>query len=390
MKKEDRLLYAVIWTFYGIGGFCLASFVLLGFFLDFIVHAVPSCYFTVDYMASVECGPSFFEKALANYLNFFSHSFSLIFENSFKVARKNEIESWLYILPLIIGTVFLIFLVNVGPFVIAYKLLKRLVWGSPQQRRIAFTYLSLILLPTLCMGALKVYFEPPRFISSMITVDLWHTDLKIERRLLEKWSIVSYPKPEKELSQFEFHYIGSHKYLPFARLEVSYRELDPTFDDDEKVFIKIEPHYEVRTEAELIEKRQKYFDSESPYWNSPVRPVFKPAGRQMGFEVFEFIGSRSGQPDFYLQKNENGGLEKILECTPDTHCVKPFGRGFDQKPCGDEEECKSCKRICTDKSQGTEMLNIEYRFDKKYLGSYFALHQAVLDFVAARTVEKMP
>lgn len=294
---------------------------------------------------------------------------------------------------LLVFAVFLkIFIFLIFPLIIAYKLFKRLVWKrgdyTPQQRRTAAICVFLILSPTFCAGLLKLYIEPPRFINRTITVDLWHADLKIERRHLEKWSLVSYPKPEKELSPFEFHYIGSHKYLPFARLEVSYREMDPTFDDDEKVFIKIEPHYEVRTEAELIEKRQKYFDSESPYRNSPLKPVFKPAGRQMGFEVFEFIGSRSGQPDFYVQKNENGGLESLLECTPDTHCVTPFGRGFDQKPCGDEEECKSCKRICTDKSQGTEMLNIEYRFDKKYLGSYFALHQAVLDFVAAHMVVK--
>lgn len=392
MKKEDRLTYAVIWTFYGIGGFWLASLILLGFFRDFIVELLPACGWTYSSISSLQCGQSFGSRVLSFYLMFFSPYWAL-FLPAFAVFILVSHPS-LGIFGLLFATFALVLLIPIYivPFVIATKLFKRLVWRrgnyTPQQRRNAALCLSLIFLPTFCVGLLKLTMEPPWFINRTITVDLWHADLKMERRHLEKWSLVSYPKPDKEPSAFEMSYNRGYKIFPFARLEVPYRELDPSFDDDEKVFIKIEPHYEVRTEAELAEKRQKYFDYESPFWNSIQHPVFKSAGRYMEFDVFEFAGQRSGQPDFYIRRNAEGKIENLLECTPDTHCVTPFGRGWTQKPCADEDACQSCQRICTDKSLGTEMLNIEYRFDKKYLGSYFALHQEVLDFVAAHTQAK--
>lgn len=392
MEKEGLLLKISFWIFYGIGGFCLSSLILLGFFLNFIVDLIPSCGWGWGSLPSLNCGPSFYGKILSYYLMHFSpFSFSVfILFVYFGVIGpiRPKIMSFLLVFAVILK----IFIFLIVPLIIAYKLFKRLVWKrgdySPQQRRTAAICLSLILLPTFCVGVLKLTVEPPRFINRIITVDLWHADLKIERRHLEKWSLVSYPKPDKEPSAFEMSYNRGYKIFPFARLEVPYRELDPSFDDDEKVFIKIEPHYEVRTEAELAEKRQKYFDYESPFWNSIQHPVFKSAGRYMEFDVFEFAGQRSGQPDFYIRRNAEGKIENLLECTPDTHCVTPFGRGWTQKPCADEDACQSCQRICTDKSLGTELLNIEYRFDKKYLGSYFALHQEVLDFVAAHTQAK--
>ncbi len=399
MKKEDRLTYAVIWTFYGIGGFWLASVILLGCFLNFIVDLIPECGWAHGSIISLDCGQTFTGKALSFYfMKFTPFAAYLLFIVGFYYLRAPflsfpaQFYPAIFSAPLSLFFLALIIPVYIIPFVIAYKLFKRLLWRrgnyTPQQRRTAAVCLSLILLPTYCVGILKLTIEPPRFINRTITVDLWHADLKIERRHLEKWSLVSYPKPDKEPSAFEMSYNRGYKIFPFARLEVPYRELDPTFDDDEKVFIKIEPHYEVRTEAELAEKRQKYFDSESPFWNSIQHPVFKSAGRYMEFDVFEFAGQRSGQPDFYIHKNAEGKIENLLECTPDTHCVTPFGRSWTQKPCADEDACKSCQRICTDKSLGTGMLNIEYRFDKKYLGSYSLMHQKVLDFVAAHTQAK--
>lgn len=390
MKKEDRLTYAVIWTFYGIGGFWLASLILLGFFRDFIVELLPACGWTYSSISSLQCGQSFGSRVLSFYLMFFSPYWAL-FLPAFAVFILVSHPS-LGIFGLLFATFALVLLIPIYivPFVIATKLFKRLVWRrgnyTPQQRRNAALCLSLIFLPTFCVGLLKLTMEPPWFINRTITVDLWHADLKMERRHLEKWSLVSYPKPERDPSLSRFRSIGGHEQPPFAWLEVPYNEINESFDDDENIFIKIEPHYDVRTEAELAEKRQKYFDSESSKWGSKDKPIFKPAGQQMGFAVFE--RQLGGWSDFYIRRNAAGKIENLLECTPDTHCVTPFGRGWTQKPCADEDACKSCQRICTDKSLGTELLNIEYRFDKKYLGSYFALHQEVLDFVAAHTQAK--
>lgn len=389
MKKEGLLLKISVWIFYGIGAFCLSSLILLGFFLNFIVDLIPSCGWGWGSLPSLDCGPSFYGKILSYYLMHFSPFSFSVFILFVYFGVIGPIRPKVMNFLLIFAVLLKIFVFLILPLIIAVKLFKRLVWKrgdyTPKQRRTAAICLLLILLPTFCVGVLKLYVEPPRFINRMITVDLWHVDLKIERRHLEKWSLVSYPKPEKELSPFEFHYIGSHKYLPFARLEVPYRELDPTFDDDEKIFIKIEPHYDMRTEAELIEKRQKYFDFESSKWVSKGKPIFKSDDQKMGFAVFE--RQLGGWSDFYIRRNAEGKIENLLECTPESHCLKKRG-SLSTALCGDEEACKSCTRVCTDKSQGTALLNIEYRFDKKYLGSYFALHQAVLDFVAARTVVK--
>lgn len=390
MEKEGLLLKISVWIFYGIGGFCLSSLILLGFFLNFIVDLIPSCGWGWGSLPSLNCGPSFYGKILSYYLMHFSPFSFSVFILFVYFGVIGPIRPKVMGFVLLFAVILKIFIFLIVPLIIAYKLFKRLVWKrrdySPQQRRTAAICLCLILLPTFCVGILKLTIEPPRFINRTITVDLWHADLKIERRHLEKWSLVSYPKPLNDPSLPGFRLIGSHEKLPFAWLEVPYRELDPSFDDDENIFIKIEPHYDVRTEAELAEKRQKYFDFESSKWGSKDKPIFKPADQQMGFAVFE--RQLGGWSDFYIHKNAEGKIENLLECTPDTHCVTPFGRGWTQKRCADEDACKSCQRICTDKSLGTEMLNIEYRFDKKYLGSYFALHQEVLDFVAARVTPK--
>ncbi len=387
MKKEDRLLFLIKWIFYGIGGVCLASFMLVGFFREFIVDLVPSCYFSVDFRASIECGPSFFENVLASYLNFFSHSAVSIPFDPFSILLHAGYLSWFTVPLLIIATLFLFFLVEISPLIVVYALSKRLVWGrryySSRQQRIAFICFCLILLPTFCMGVLKLYLEPPRFINRTITIDLWHTDLKIEQRYLDKWSIMSPVRPAEKPEEHSNFLISLDTY-PFARIEIPYREIVPSLVDDEKIFIYITPHYNVMTAYDLAEERKKNFDDESANFFSD----YKPANKQNEFEVFEPFGTveKGYKPAYYVHRGKGGKINNLFECTPDTHCsAKTF---WDFEPCENEEACKSCLRVCTDKSLGTETLNIEYRFDKKYLDSYFVLHQEVLDFVAAHTVAK--
>ncbi len=392
MKKEDRLLFLIKWVFYGIGGVWLANLILLAFFMSFMIDLIPSCGWAGWDIGYIDCGQSFYGQFLSFYfmrLSAFVGFFLLILV--FSLLHSPYYPAF-FTFPLAVFLLVLLILIYIVPFIIAYKIFKRLTWRrrdySPQQRRKAFINFCLILLPTLCVGLLKLYIEPPGFINRTITVDLWHADLKIERRFLYKWTLVSLPRPEKELSSFEMHYMHGYKIFPFALLDVSYRDIDPSFADDEEIMITIKPHYEALTKGELLENRQKHFDSDLSRFTFGHKSSYKPAGRHMEFEVLEFTGQRSGEPDFYIHKNEGGKIENLLECTPDTHCITPFGRGYNQKPCENEDACKTCLRVCTDKSQGTGMLDIEYRFDKKYLDSYFVLHQAVLDFVAARTVAK--
>lgn len=400
MKKEDILLKTVIWVFYGIGGFWLASIILLGFFLNFIVDLIPECGWTHGSISVLDCGHSLKGKVLSSYFASFTPyiGYFLVIVSAYYfyapfVNFPSQFHPAIFNTPLSVFLLALLIPIYIVPFVIAYKVFKRLVWRrrdySLQQQRSAFIFLGLILLPTLCVGLLKLYIEPPRFINRTITVDLWHADLKIERRFLDKWTLVSLPKPEKEFPFLMIHSRG-YKIFPYARLEVSYRDLNPSFADDGKILITVKPHFDAMTAHELSEKLQKTLDNELSQFTFGHKSGYKPAGRQMDFEVLEFTGQRSGQPDFYLHKDAEGQIQNLLECTPDTHCITPFGRGWNQKPCENEDACKSCLRVCTDKSQGTGMLDIEYRFDKKYLDSYFVLHQEVLDFVAARTVVKSP
>jgi hypothetical protein len=399
MKKEDRLLFLIKWVFYGIGGVWLANIILLGCFLNFIVDLIPECGWAHGSITVLDCGQTFKGKFLSSYFMkftpfaaYFLFIFSFYYLSAPFVSFPAKFYPAIFSAPLSLFFLALLIPVYLVPLFIAYKFFKPLMWRradySPQQRRKAFINFCLILLPTLCVGLLKLYIEPPRFINRTITVDLWHSDLKIERRFLYKWTLVSLPRPEKELSSFEMHYMHGYKIFPFALLDVSYRDIDPSFADDEEIMITIKPHYEALTKGELLENRQKHFDSDLSRFTFGHKSSYKPAGRHMEFEVLEFTGQRSGEPDFYIHKNEGGKIENLLECTPDTHCITPFGRGYNQKPCENEDACKTCLRVCTDKSQGTGMLDIEYRFDKKYLDSYFVLHQAVLDFVAARTVAK--
>ncbi|MCB1841053.1 MAG: hypothetical protein KDI61_12450 [Alphaproteobacteria bacterium] len=380
MKKEGLLLKIVVRIFYGIGGFWLANLILLGFFLNFIVDLIPECGWAGWELSYIHCGQSFYSKLLSSYFMTFTPFVAFFLLIVSIHYMQFPYYPLLFVFPV---TLFFLILVYIVPFTAAYELLKRLSWRrrdySPQQRRTAFLCLCLILLPTFSTGLLKLYIEPPWFINRTITVDLWQADLKIERRYLDKWSLV-YPFPKKlpHVNNFT-NFIP--KAGPFARIEVSYSNVDPSFNDEGRILMKITPHRAMMTETELSEKRQKYFEYESKKWSAP-----KPAGRYLEFEIFE--RQLGGWPDFYIHKNAQGQIENILECTPDTHCVTPFGRGWNQKPCKNEEECKSCLRVCTDKSLGTGMLNIEYTFDKKYLESYFALNQAVLDFVAAHTVAK--
>src|SRR5688572_23154553 len=55
-----------------IGVFSLASFLLLGIFLNFIVDISPSCYFTDALIVYVECGKGLFNDVLQFYLQVFA------------------------------------------------------------------------------------------------------------------------------------------------------------------------------------------------------------------------------------------------------------------------------------------------------------------------------
>lgn len=296
-----------------------------------------------------------------------------------------------------------IILISIGTsFRIIYKILKRLTWKraaySGKERLIASLLLLISLTPVLSILAVKFYVEPPKSSGRIITVDMWHSQLNIPRYYLEDWSLINIERPATEPRGTLGHPIhGRRKANPFANLYVSYKEIDPSLTEDEKISIRLVPHYSLLNEVELFQKREDYLQSviKKTYRRKVEgfkvdHPLYEPVEVTENWEIYKSAVDASGyEPDIYVHKNDQGKIENILECTPRGHCAKKRGPNSWSLPkCKNEDECLKCTRICEDNSFGNTENFISYSFDKKYLDTYFDRHQKILNFIASHTARK--
>ena len=378
-----------------IGIFSLASFIFLGLYLRFIVDIIPSCYFTDALIVYVECGNGFWDGVLKFYFQFFSPflimwmvpllGYGLVMSLlSFKILP--------FLTSLLLTTVLLISIIT--SIRIAYKILKRLTWwtgGYEQKDRALALMLSvLILIPSAVAMGLKYYLAPPQSSDRIITIDMWHNEFSIQRHYLHDWSLVDIERPAQEPSAFASIGRRGRNIHPFASIDISYNEIDPSFDEGKKVRIGIAPHYNLMTEQGLYKKREKYLEGKKAR-QSRGEALYAPVQRLPHWELYEPVKPLIYERNILIHRNAQGQIENILECTPKTHCAQRMGLSGTRLPkCKTPEECENCSRVCDESSFGTTTMNVRYTFDKKYLDSYFDRHKKIIEFVNTHTTPKTP
>jgi len=344
-----------------IGIFSLASFLVLGLFLRFIVDILPPCYFTGELFEYVECGKGFLGKLLNFYFSNFSSLVNWVFLVFALVESVISFNVAAFFLTLLLC--FIIALSVLTSFRMAYMISKKLIWKrtayNQQEKSFAFLLLLIVLSPTISTGLLKYYIKPPQSSGRIITIDMWHNELSIPRRYLQDWSLVGITRPAEERGLRGKNF---RKKSPFANLYMSAKEIDSSLPEGEKVSIRIAPHYNVMSNEDLFQTRENYLQtriSENEY--KIERPLYETSEIVKEWEIYKSATASSGyKPDIYIHRRTDGKIENILECT----------------------------RICNESSFGTSEYLIQYSLDKKDLNNYFDLHQKILNFIETHSTAK--
>lgn len=360
------------WILDVLGIFSLASFLVLGLFLSFIVDVYPSCYFANATIVYVECDKGLLSGFLKFYFQFFSPltvSIVLLFSYGlFVSAAQLNFFAFLYILFLFSSALLPIVLA----FRIIFKISKRLLWKrgayETKDRHVAMLMLLFVLCPSVFVLALKSYIVPPQSSARIITVDMWHSKLSFPRYQLKDWSLTDIERPAVEPNGFSHLMYPREKLSPFMNLDISYREIDPSFVGEEKISIRLVPHYNVLSEEALFQKREEYLQGEfkKQYRKREekfkiVHPLYESVEKIKDWEIYKSaIDAPGNNPDIYVHRNEQGEIQNILECIPRAHCAE--------------------------KSFGTAQYRISYSFDKKYLDSYFDRHQKIINFIELHSI----
>jgi len=390
------------WGLDAVGIFSLASFLMLGFFLRFIVDILPSCYFTDALIVYVECGKDFTGGFLKFYFQFFSPLIAWIVPlmGYGLVVSAATLRIVQFFTSLLFCS--LILLIIITPFRIIYKISKRLLWKrsaySAKERHVALVILLLALSPSIFAWAVKYYVEPPQSSNRIVTVDMWHSELSFPRNYLQDWSLIDIQRPAEEPRGTPGHPIHSRRKVnPFANLYVSYNEIDPSLTEDEKISIRLVPHYNVMSEEALFRKREDYLQAKikKQYRKKAEgfkidHPLYEPVARTADWDIYKSETDTSGyEPDIYVHKNTDGKIQNILECTPRGRCAEKRGKtGWMLPKCKSEDECQNCTRMCQEQSFGTSEYIVHYSFDKKYLDSYFDRHEKILNFIESHSTPK--
>ncbi|MCD8566382.1 MAG: hypothetical protein LRY36_00325 [Alphaproteobacteria bacterium] len=377
-----------------IGVFSLASFILLGFYLRFIVDLLPSCYFTNALIVYVECGNSIIGEILKAYFYLFSPLIVWIIPLlGFGLVMS---AASLRVVPFLTTLLFTsIALLAIGTSIrISYKILKRLTWRwaayGHKDRMIAFMLVAIILLPSIAAMGLKYHIVPSQLSNQEVRVDMWHNEFSMPRHYLHAWSLIDVERPERKPSPFAKIVAQGRKLYPFATVDIAYNQIDPLLDDDEILRISISPHYSVMSNMELYRVREKYLETKQAR-TSGHGPLYGPMQRMQSWEIYEPLNSAGYEPDIFIHRNVQGQIESILECTPKTHCAERISLSGARMPrCKSAEECEACSRVCDDVSLGTTTLNIRYMFNKKDLDSYFDRHSKIVAFIEDHSTPKAP
>lgn len=268
MLKKIYTSKYLSWFLDVIGIFSLASFLMLGFFLHFIVDILPSCYFTDALIVYVECGKSFVGEFLKFYFQFFSPLIAWIVPlmGYSLVVSLVTLQIVQFFKSLFLCCIILLAITTA--FRMIYKISKRLLWKraayNQRERFIALTFLLLILSPVLSAWSTKYYMKTPQSSERIVTVDMWHSELSFPRNYLQNWSLIDIKRPVKEPRGTLGHPIHSRRKVnPFANLYVSYKEIDPSLVEDEKINIRLVPHYNVMSEEALFQKREDYLQKKT-------------------------------------------------------------------------------------------------------------------------------
>lgn len=385
-----------------IGIFSLASFLVLGFYLRFIVDMTSTCFFTDALILYVECGKGFFNELLEFYFQFFSPLITWIvalFGYSLFASAAT-----LHIIEFFTSLLFcgIILLAISTSFRMIYRISKRLFWKrtaySPKERHIALVVLFLVLSPSIIAFSVKYYVKPPLSSNRIVTVDMWHSELSFPRNYLQDWSLIDIQRPAKEPRGTLGHPIHSRRKInPFVNLYVSYNEIDPHFIEDEKILIGLVPHYNVMTKEGLYQKRETYLNAKlkEQYRGKAdefklAHPLYQPVEKTENWDIYESETDAIGyKADIYVHKNKDGKIQIILECTPENYCAENLGRaGWISRKCESEAECRSCMRFCQEKSFGTNQYHINYSFNKKYLDSHTERHKKIIEFIEKYKIQR--
>lgn len=395
-KKISQSKY-FSWFLDAVGIFSLASFLMLGFFLRFIVDIHPSCYFTDALIVYVECGKSFVNEFLKFYFQFFSLLliWIIIFVGhglfvSIVTLDIQDFSSSLFLLCIVLFTI-------TSSIRILYRISKRVLWDrsiySLKEKNIALILSLVTLLPSIFILSVKYYKEPPKVSNRAVVIDMWHSELSFPRSHLQDWSLIDIKRPLKEPKGTLDHPIHSRrKVTPFANLYISPKEINPSLIDDEKISIRLVPHYNVMNEKALFQKREDYLKEklEKEYSKKignhkfdnmakrVQKPLYSSAKQIENWELYKpAIDSNGHEPDIFVHRNSKNKIENIVECTSKNYCV------VNQriKKCNNSQDCLNCNRICKDVSFGTSKLHVNYQFSKEHLNSYFERHQKILNFI---------
>ena len=398
MIKEIRKSKYFSWSLDAIGLISLVSFVVLSFFNSFIVDVLSNCYWTSVLIGYVECGNSFFGEILKLYFILFSLSsfiyFPFLIFGLFHALVSLQLKSFLLSLLFL----FLWIIALGASFHIVSKIIKgfrsREEYNSAKRHK-SLLYLLIIFIPVFSILALKYYMKPPEFSKRIITVDMWHEELSFPRHYLEDWSLIDIQRPEKKPAGTPGASIHlERKVYPFVDLNIGYNEIYPSINSNDKIEIRLVPNYSVLSEEILYQMREDYLQDrvQKMYTHSDEKPkvsypVYGTAERKKDWEVYRSSpNAPSHMPDIYVHRNNNGGIENIVRCTPKRRCLERAEDGY--KVCKRGNACQACSSVCSDESFGNMKYVIDYSFDKKDLDSYFDRHQKIINFIDAHGQSK--
>ncbi len=380
------------WGLDAVGIFSLASFIMLGFFLRFIVDILPSCYFTDALIVYVECGTGFTGGFLKFYFQFFSPLIAwivplMVYSLVVSAATLRIIQFFTSLL--FCGVILLAIIMS---FRMIYRISKRLLWRrsaySPKERHMALAILLLALSPSILAWTVKYQIRPPQSSSKIITVDMWHSTFSIPRHYLNNWALTEIKRPSKQSSAFENISRRGKTSYPFASIDILYSKIDSSAAGNEKTRVSVSPHYNQMSETELYQKREEYLEGKKKR-TARKELMYAPAKNMGGWEVYEPEHTVVFEPDIFIHRNDQGNIENILECTPKTHCAKRISlSGWSLPKCKNDTKCLDCTRMCKERSFGTQTLNVSYSFDKKYLDRYFDRHDKIINFIESHSTPK--
>ncbi|MDH5721700.1 MAG: hypothetical protein OEY94_00030 [Alphaproteobacteria bacterium] len=382
-----------------IGFFCLASFLSITPFLSFLVEVLPGCYYSGQMIIQVKCDNSVWGGFLSLYLMFFSPiviaAAVLMGYGLFVSLFHFEILQFFWILFLI-GVLLLSvftsfrFIYRTGKTLVVHK--KSLI--KDKESRIALIMLVLVFLPAISVFAYRAYLIPPESSNRFVKMNLWHDKFSVPRKYLKKWPLVDKEKPEVEPSGFWV--IINRSAYPFAQFEIPYDALE--IQNKGALAVTLRPHYKAFSDKEIFDHRNDFFEKQKKkthYRDKSSKPVYdmppEKSGNWLIYYAHQIKDRNSIEHDIYLFKNSEGEITNILQCMPDTWCKKEVTRKNNTyqyyAQCKDEQECKTCKRTCTDNSN-TNKYYVSYAFDKNELDSYFEMRKSILEFILSFAVTK--